>query len=1042
MRILKSAILLVMVVMVGDLPLQAGFIEQLFYDGVFDSDGNRTVDVADLKAHAGYPNAPDDFLPLDAEAGFSTPRAQGDDFGSLIRGYIVSPVTDSVGLFVASDDGSELWISSDTDPGNLSLVAFETGCCTEVFSGARLDERSGFVDMERGKVYYFEALYQEGGDGDWMDVGWQLPGGIQEIIPTGALMPFPNGITGKPGGAPVFEAAPLDAFVNESEPATFVGHVTGDQPMEFQWTKNGVEIDGATLPWYTIPEAKLADDGAVYTLGASNSAGSAVSFGATLFVTQDFDAPELGGVRGSGRPKGIIVTFNEPVDESSATNLGNYTVSGGVTVSAASLLPGNNSVLLTTSQLDGSDVNVTVSNIKDRSQAGNTLSSATTSINFGQPGLNRLAYDAPGDNNLDEIYPTPRGMANFPGDPREDQEGSFVPFFETPNSGDIDTLPPGNPMDNYYAILFGFLLPPQTGEYRFAIASDDPGELYISTDEDPANSVLVASEPVWNGIRTFGATDRRDAANPENLSAPIMLEAGRKYYVESMFKEGLGGDNLAVAWKLPGDSTPFADGDLPIAGEFLSARLDTAQLAITQQPESVTTAELKRVVFSVAAEGSFPSAIGYQWFVNDEVIFGATSNEYVIASVSLEEDNGDVYQVEVFNSNGTFDNLLSGKATLTVDNDVDHPEIVNVEGSGSLTTATVAFDEPLDVDSAEDRTNYKIANVGTGAALSVISVSMSSSSTVMLTTALQTSGERYEITVTGVKDLAATPNATDGGTGAFTAWVESLGGIARIAWDNSGPNNLDWYPLDIRGKQGFDQIDLVVRNDSEGSFAPFFESPNSGDINSPPPGNVFDNYSTVLHGLLNPTVTGNYRFAIASDDPGELYLSTDENPGNSILIALEPTWAGVRNFGTTENRDEFAPENRSDTMFPGGIALVAGQKYYIEAIAKEGGGGDNLAVTWKLPGDDSDFTDGMLPIAGEFLSTLLPVPDEIAPPPGDATISVSVDADGNVVIEFTGSLWFSSDVEGNYSAAPGIVSPLIINPATAANARGFYQTSN
>ena len=80
------------------------------------------------------------------------------------------------------------------------------------------------------------------------------------------------------------------------------------------------------------------------------------------------------------------------------------------------------------------------------------------------------------------------------------------------------------------------------------------------------------------------------------------------------------------------------------------------------------------------------------------------------------------------------------------------------------------------------------------------------------------------------------------------------------------------------------------------------------------------------------------------------------------------------------------------------------------------------------------------PFCLEFLSTLLPVSD--APPPGDVTISISMDADGNVVIEFTGSRLFSADVEWDYTAAPGIVSRLIISPATAASARGFYQTSN
>src|SRR5262249_5551475 len=46
---------------------------------------------------------------------------------------------------------------------------------------------------------------------------------------------------------------------------------------------------------------------------------------------------------------------------------------------------------------------------------------------------------------------------------------------------------------------------------------------------------------------------------------------------------------------------------------------------------------------------------------------------------------------------------------------------------------------------------------------------------------------------------------------------------------------------------------------------------------------------------------------------------------------------------------------------------VAGKRYYIEAIHAEGGGGDNIAVTWVLPGG-SDPADGASPIPGAYLS--------------------------------------------------------------------------
>ena len=69
------------------------------------------------------------------------------------------------------------------------------------------------------------------------------------------------------------------------------------------------------------------------------------------------------------------------------------------------------------------------------------------------------------------------------------------------------------------------------------------------------------------------------------------------------------------------------------------------------------------------------------------------------------------------------------------------------------------------------------------------------------------------------------------------------------------------------------------------------------------------------------------------------------------------------------------------------ISLEAGKAYFIEAITKEGGGGDNLAITWIRAGDDLP-ADGALPISGDHLSPWLVQP----PPPsavdnGDGTVT-------------------------------------------------------
>lgn len=119
---------------------------------------------------------------------------------------------------------------------------------------------------------------------------------------------------------------------------------------------------------------------------------------------------------------------------------------------------------------------------------------------------------------------------------------------------------PSNAADQYGTKVSGWLIPPQTGDYIFYIASDDNGQLFLSSDSLRAN--LSASPIAW--INDW-ADPRQYSKYPEQTSQKIYLETGKQYYVEAFFKEGAGGDNLSVAWKLP-DGT----SEIPIPSQRLT----------------------------------------------------------------------------------------------------------------------------------------------------------------------------------------------------------------------------------------------------------------------------------------------------------------------------------------------------------------------------------------------------------------------------------------------------------------------------------------
>src|SRR6266567_7731161 len=142
-----------------------------------------------------------------------------------------------------------------------------------------------------------------------------------------------------------------------------------------------------------------------------------------------------------------------------------------------------------------------------------------------------------------------------------------------------------------------------------------------------------------------------------------------------------------------------------------------------------------------------------------------------------------------------------------------------------------------------------------------------------------------------------------------------------------------------------------------------FEWP-ANDDGSQPGGSYLDAYGTQIIGYFYPTVTGPHTFYICSDDNSALYLSTDESPANKHLIAMETAWSTVRQYDasaggsdlTAKRSDQFKQSTWPTTT---NINLVAGKAYYIEALSKEGGGGDNLSVS----------IDAVDPIPGAQLSS-------------------------------------------------------------------------
>ncbi len=109
----------------------------------------------------------------------------------------------------------------------------------------------------------------------------------------------------------------------------------------------------------------------------------------------------------------------------------------------------------------------------------------------------------------------------------------------------------GDDLSDYGARIEGWLYAPGTGEFTFWLASDDQGELWLSTDDDPSNTELIAYVKD-SPTSTEGWTNPNEWDKyASQMSEPVSLVAGEKYYIMAIWKEGGGGDNCQVAWEGP-----------------------------------------------------------------------------------------------------------------------------------------------------------------------------------------------------------------------------------------------------------------------------------------------------------------------------------------------------------------------------------------------------------------------------------------------------------------------------------------------------------
>ncbi len=114
-----------------------------------------------------------------------------------------------------------------------------------------------------------------------------------------------------------------------------------------------------------------------------------------------------------------------------------------------------------------------------------------------------------------------------------------------------------------------------------------------------------------------------------------------------------------------------------------------------------------------------------------------------------------------------------------------------------------------------------------------------------------------------------------------------------------------------------------------------------------------NSYGCRIRGYFHPQITGDHIFWLAGDGAAELFISLSEDPAERFRICVS-TKAGVRQWDIERLG--------GDSPISNPFHLVAGRRYYMEALLKVNQGGGHLSVAWQQPGKPRAL------ISGEFLS--------------------------------------------------------------------------
>lgn len=459
----------------------------------------------------------------------------------------------------------------------------------------------------------------------------------------------------------------------------------------------------------------------------------------------------------------------------------------------------------------------------------------------------------------------------------------------------------GNRVTFYFRTHFNLDDVPVAGASLYSTNYLDDGAVFYINGTEVGRLRVPAGALTWDTV----------GSNPATEGAPTRIDMPASALVE--------GDNvLAVEVHQSGATS----SDVAFAMNLILINPFSPVILNNNLPADVSVIENRPFTLRCVADASPP--IAFQWVKDDVDITGANSPTYTVARATAADIGG--YYCRVSNPVGSTN---SRTATVAVTEDETSPEMIGAI-AGDFVSVTVQFDETMDPLTSLDDFNWALLDGnGDPVALEPGVLAESVNGTV--------------VTLRLAAGTTLLENAL------YT--VNSAGGLLDLAGNDLGEANVTFRTFTSAGCSGFLFEAFDTASTPGNAISLLTSHPNypnnprdvarmpSLDSRHAYVDNAHEQFGARVRGLYVPLISGPHTFYLASDDAGQLWVNpTGPDSAGRQMVAQELNCC-----------NDFQPTGDPKTSVP--INLTAGQAYYVEALFKEGTGGDWLKVAARPSSD-------------------------------------------------------------------------------------------